>query len=396
MKKLLLIFVLFISYNQYAQTGKTPSVPFVNLGQARTVTKDSIYHFNIGGKIFSTFVKVGGWIEIANDSGAGIGVLPKSTALDSSKRGILPAATLSVFTGLSDIRIASSNGSTDVTTTKSNILNKISTNTTLYAGTSTDTGNSTAWTGTGASHFNLTGALYSSPGLHLDSNIFHASGNINTFSWVPINGYQKDYWGNAATGPHIPNSGYIRLFARAPYASILPIELNYFKATPLEQDVLITWQTASEKNNDYFTIERSQNGVDYTAIAELKGAGNSTTTLNYSFKDETPLNGTSYYRLKQTDFDLRSKTYDAKAVKLNLSSIALKFYPNPTRDYVYIENIDVENFNISVLNISGVNYTDKLNIEKINDNKLKIDLTLLNSNIYHLVINDMTYKIVKY
>lgn len=89
--------------------------------------------------------------------------------------------------------------------------------------------------------------------------------------------------------------------AKAPV--ILPIELLSFTANYNGKNVDLKWVTASELNNDYFTIERSADAVNFEQINTIEGAGTSTHTIFYSTVDEAPLSGISYYRLKQTDFD---------------------------------------------------------------------------------------------
>ncbi len=91
----------------------------------------------------------------------------------------------------------------------------------------------------------------------------------------------------------------------------LPIELlsftaNYNSDLPTGQagnTVDLKWSTASETNNDYFTIERSADGIFFNEVNIIDGAGNSTSTLNYSTVDGSPLTNVSYYRLKQTDYN---------------------------------------------------------------------------------------------
>ncbi len=82
----------------------------------------------------------------------------------------------------------------------------------------------------------------------------------------------------------------------------LPIELLSFDAKLMGDQVELTWVTATEINNDYFTVEKS-NGKEFKQIAIISGAGNSSTTKYYSKIDYEPFVGTSYYRLKQTDYD---------------------------------------------------------------------------------------------
>jgi hypothetical protein len=83
----------------------------------------------------------------------------------------------------------------------------------------------------------------------------------------------------------------------------LPVELLYFTATVNNNEVGLSWATASEINNNFFTLERSADMLSVEIIGQVQGAGNSNQTLAYQFTDLHPLPGTSYYRLKQTDFD---------------------------------------------------------------------------------------------
>jgi hypothetical protein len=83
----------------------------------------------------------------------------------------------------------------------------------------------------------------------------------------------------------------------------LPIELLYLKAKAGETNNVIQWSTASENDNDYFTVEKTNDGINYTEVARLDASGNSTTQLYYEVYDYKIDNEICYYRLKQTDFD---------------------------------------------------------------------------------------------
>ena len=83
----------------------------------------------------------------------------------------------------------------------------------------------------------------------------------------------------------------------------LPVELIKFSAEKKSNQVDFLWSTASEINNDYFTVERSVDGKNFETIGTADGTGNNNTVLNYNFTDSNPVNGESYYRLKQSDFD---------------------------------------------------------------------------------------------
>lgn len=124
----------------------------------------------------------------------------------------------------------------------------------------------------------------------------------------------KDEGNTATTGAPDPSTGTVTsgvinsfspftLASRAIGVNPLPIELLSFTANYNNEQVELKWSTASETNNDYFTIERSIDAVEFHEINVIDGAGNSINVLNYNTTDVSPLNGISYYRLKQTDFD---------------------------------------------------------------------------------------------
>jgi hypothetical protein len=116
-------------------------------------------------------------------------------------------------------------------------------------------------------------------------------------------------------------------------SSSLPIELLSFTATVKDPHVQLNWTTATETNNDYFNVERSVNGANFTTIGEIDGAGNSTQSLSYSTIDDQPFYGVSYYRLKQTDDDGRISYSNIIAAEFNnMNSFALNIYPNPFSD----------------------------------------------------------------
>lgn len=83
----------------------------------------------------------------------------------------------------------------------------------------------------------------------------------------------------------------------------LPIILLRFKTKLIDDQVHVSWTTLSETNNDYFTVERSLDGIDFETVEIIPGAGDSFRELNYETMDSSPYYGTSYYRLKQTDYD---------------------------------------------------------------------------------------------
>lgn len=101
----------------------------------------------------------------------------------------------------------------------------------------------------------------------------------------------------------------------------MPIELESFEAVILENtDVQLNWITLSELNNDYFNIERSNDGTNWKSIAKLDAAGDSQERKYYSFLDKTPNSEINYYRLKQTDFDGAFTYSNIESVRINRKS----------------------------------------------------------------------------
>ena len=83
----------------------------------------------------------------------------------------------------------------------------------------------------------------------------------------------------------------------------LPIELIYFNGKVLNNANFLTWEVASQLNNDFFTVERSINGYDWVEVETLVGAGTTTEQKKYGAVDTRFDRLVNYYRLKQTDFD---------------------------------------------------------------------------------------------
>lgn len=106
------------------------------------------------------------------------------------------------------------------------------------------------------------------------------------------------------------NSSYVTITVAQP----LPIELLSFAGRPIESGNLLIWSTATEHNNDYFTILWSVDGYHWTSIGKVDGAGNSIQKIDYSYLDESPAIGVNYYILKQTDYDGRFEDSDIISV----------------------------------------------------------------------------------
>lgn len=171
-----------------------------------------------------------------------------------------------------------------------------------------------------------------------------------------------------------------------------PIELIRFTGEVLAQGNNLFFTTASEINNDYFTIYRSQTGSNYQAIGTVKAIGNSMTNKNYEYLDATAPSGLSYYQLSQTDVNGITRIVGTITLNRN-TNIALgivSIKPIPTKNKVNIEfNVaESTNANVQLFDITG-KVLNTTSIETKNGlNSLTIDLSPYSSGVYMLKIKN--------
>jgi hypothetical protein len=114
-----------------------------------------------------------------------------------------------------------------------------------------------------------------------------------------------------------------------PVSCSLPIQLLQFDGEKYEHGIRLYWSTASEKNNNYFDIEHSTDGVHFTSIGKTKGAINSSSINRYEFYDAYPAKGLNYYRLVQ---------YDENGTNTNSPIISFNFQENATSSFTVVPN----------------------------------------------------------
>lgn len=108
----------------------------------------------------------------------------------------------------------------------------------------------------------------------------------------------------------------------------VPIDLLFFNATKGLNNVFLSWATASELNFDYFDIEKSTDGSNFSSISKVRGNGTTTDRHDYTFNDEKPLIGKNYYRLKSVDFDGYAEYFNVVMVDFD-GQKGFSVYPNP-------------------------------------------------------------------
>jgi hypothetical protein len=135
---------------------------------------------------------------------------------------------------------------------------------------------------------------------------------------------------------------------------VLPIELVGFYGINNDNENSIYWTTASEQNNDYFTLEHSVNGVEFYKTAIVKGAGNSSGMLNYSYMHLEPPCCLNYYRLKQTDYDGKYTYSKQIAVASENNNIIENVYVNEqNKILVDLFSETRKNISIRIISVSG-------------------------------------------
>lgn len=125
---------------------------------------------------------------------------------------------------------------------------------------------------------------------------------------------------------------------RVSAASALPIRLQQFEASYQNKEVQLRWSTLSEINNDYFEVEKSQNGVDFYSLASVKGAGHSDELRKYQYSDPESGQGHWYYRLKQVDWDGMFTYSDIVSVRIGDDTAS----PTPRLHYNMLDLTDFD------------------------------------------------------
>jgi Secretion system C-terminal sorting domain len=165
--------------------------------------------------------------------------------------------------------------------------------------------------------------------------------HYNGSSWQPL-GNIGTIFANNAYSKTTQNVGAFSTFSvMTQVATAIPVTLKNFSAKLAKNDTFLTWQTATELNNKGFDIEKSVDGLSFASLGFVKGAGNIFETKSYEFLDNN-FSTTSYYRLKQTDFDGKFVYSPTVALQFKSAKNGYKIYPNPltTESVLTIETLE--------------------------------------------------------
>ncbi|MBI5858508.1 MAG: T9SS type A sorting domain-containing protein [Sphingobacteriales bacterium] len=178
-----------------------------------------------------------------------------------------------------------------------------------------------------------------------DGSAINTSGSIVLAAGATHSEFQFAYAGSSTPGENaslwleviVPSSGYTTVAYISNSSAgcfSLPVDFKSFTATRNRSNVLLKWETAFEVNNTGFAIERNTNGSweQVGFVASQAPGGNSTDVLSYQFIDNNNLKGISQYRLKQIDFDSKSKYSEIRSVRGDGQAGTVIVYPNPTID----------------------------------------------------------------
>lgn len=183
-------------------------------------------------------------------------------------------------------------------------------------------------------------------------------------------------------------------FSASDLCILLPIDLTYFTAEAEDDHVDLKWQTASEQNNDFFTLERSTDLSDWEVISTIDGAGNSNSEINYNSIDTDPMPGVSYYRLKQTDFDGKYEYSPVRSVNFNTRKV-IEVYPNPFDSQLTLKGGNYELEMISIFNMIGKDVTSLIDYTYKGNGEVIINTSALEKGTYLLKTRAQTLRVVK-
>ncbi|MEX1192713.1 MAG: T9SS type A sorting domain-containing protein [Brumimicrobium sp.] len=216
-------------------------------------------------------------------------------------------------------------------------------------------------------------------------------GNVvwsHTSTPAPLNWSNQDLViGHLMDGNGLDKTVFDNIVIAEVYDSALPVEFSSFEVNVNKNTVQLEWNTLSEQNNDYFEVERSKDGQKFENIGTVNGAGTSVKEIDYNFIDKNPIDGTSYYRIKQTDYDGKATYSEVKSVDVSLKRKA-KIYPNllsPNQDFnielpLFEDKVEVTLIDPLGNELATTEYYNKNGIKMNSPNKSGVYFVLISVN----------------
>ena len=172
----------------------------------------------------------------------------------------------------------------------------------------------------------------------------------------------------------------------------LPIELIHLGGQNEKGYNRLFWATATEKDNAYFTIEKSPDGINFNVLSKVNGAGTSYTRIDYEYVDDHPYEGITYYQLSQTDYDGTTKKLGIIAVDNKSKIKDIEFVPNPVSEngILKIPAYKEENISISIEDITGKIIESKNVTLDSGTNTFELNFSSLEKGLYFIHISSRT------
>ena len=211
-----------------------------------------------------------------------------------------------------------------------------------------------------------------------------------------VDNYYTFYWGTPfnLTFTYQPGCTPLPAVGPIPCASIgceLPVEMLTFTATPRGSTVWLNWSTGSEENSSHWVVERSGNGRDFEALAQVNAAGTSVVQVEYNWPDAAPLKGWNYYRLRQVDKDGEHTYSEVRSVLMGVVETEVAVYPNPANDLlnvVFDASVAVDRIAWTLLDASGRTVLSGRNALPVEDPRLSLPVHGLEPGSYLLLLRD--------
>lgn len=177
---------------------------------------------------------------------------------------------------------------------------------------------------------------------------------------------------------------------------VLPVELISFEGRYINEDISLSWLTATELNNEKFQIELSHDGKEFQMVGEVEGKGTTDIKNEYIFSIEDPRSGLNYIRLKQLDFDGQFEYSNIISLNVKRGGEQVgELYPNPNKSGLV--NLDYtskrsEHINVLVYDITGKIILHQAHSIIKGENKLNFDFSVLNKGIYIVEIGNESFR----
>lgn len=179
----------------------------------------------------------------------------------------------------------------------------------------------------------------------------------------------------------------------------LPLDFLSFEGQYVDDQIMLAWTTANEINVSHFEVQRSSDGEIFSVIGTVDAVNIESTINNYSLKDKSPLDGISYYRLRQIDFDGAFEFSETIRIEPELHEFSVLYYPNPVLDVLTLDASEkIQDAKVQIVSITGGIAFERL-YSGINSSRITIDIFDLPTGVYQVrletVVGTKNFRIIK-